>query len=71
MNKLNTERRARILHCIVEGNTLRPTARLTDTAADEVVEHRNAVAHGRESVEVVADFTDFTDIRFLRAAPFA
>jgi IS1 family transposase len=37
MNKLSTEKRAQILHCIVEGNSLRATARLTDTAINTVV----------------------------------
>jgi hypothetical protein len=37
MNKLNTEKRAQILHCIVEGNSLRATARLNDTAINTVV----------------------------------
>jgi len=37
MNKLSTEKRAKILHCIVEGYTLSATARLTDTAINTVV----------------------------------
>ena len=37
MNKLGTEKRAQILHCIVEGNSLRATARLTNTAINTVV----------------------------------
>src|SRR5271170_3889280 len=37
MNKLSTEKRAQILNCIVEGNSLRATARLTDTAINTVV----------------------------------
>lgn len=37
MNKLSTEKRAQILHCIVEGNSLRATARLTNTAINTVV----------------------------------
>jgi IS1 family transposase len=37
MNKLSTENRAKILHRIVEGNSLRATARLTDTAINTVV----------------------------------
>lgn len=37
MNKLSIEKRAQILHCIVEGNSLRATARLTDTAINTVV----------------------------------
>ena len=37
MNKLSTEKRAQILHCIVEGNSLRATSRLTDTAINTVV----------------------------------
>jgi hypothetical protein len=31
MNKLRIEKRAQILHCIVEGNSLRATARLLST----------------------------------------
>jgi IS1 family transposase len=37
MNRLSIEKRAQILHCIVEGNSLRATARLTDTAINTVV----------------------------------
>jgi IS1 family transposase len=37
MNRLSIEKRAQILHCIVEGNSLRATARLTDTAINSVV----------------------------------
>ena len=37
MNKLSTERRARIISCLVEGNSLRATARMTDTAKNTVV----------------------------------
>jgi hypothetical protein len=37
MNKLNTEKRVQILHCLVEGNSIRATSRLTDTAINSVV----------------------------------
>jgi len=37
MNKLSIERRARILGCLVEGNSLRATARMTDSAKNTVV----------------------------------
>lgn len=37
MNKLSTEKRMQILHCLVEGNSIRATARLTDTAVNCVV----------------------------------
>jgi len=37
MNKLSLERRARILGCLVEGNSLRATARMTDSAKNTVV----------------------------------
>ncbi|MHB8068159.1 MAG: IS1 family transposase [Desulfobaccales bacterium] len=37
MNRLNIERRARIIGCLVEGNSLRATARMTDTAINTVV----------------------------------
>jgi hypothetical protein len=37
MNKLSTEKRTQILHCMVKGNSLRATARLTDTAINTVV----------------------------------
>jgi IS1 family transposase len=37
MNKLNIERRARIIGCLVEGNSLRATARMTDSAKNTVV----------------------------------
>jgi IS1 family transposase len=37
MNKLSIERRARIIGCLVEGNSLRATARMTDTAINTVV----------------------------------
>jgi IS1 family transposase len=37
VNKLQTERRARILNCLCEGNSIRATARLTDSAINTVV----------------------------------
>jgi IS1 family transposase len=37
MNKLDTDRRAKILHCLCEGNSIRATARLTDSAINTVV----------------------------------
>ena len=37
MNKLTTDRRAQILNCLVEGNSIRSTARLTGAAINTVV----------------------------------
>ncbi len=37
MNKLSIERRARIIGCLAEGNSIRATARMTDTAKNTVV----------------------------------
>jgi IS1 family transposase len=37
MNKLATDRRAQILHCLCEGNSIRATARLTNSAINTVV----------------------------------
>jgi len=37
MNRLSIERRARIIGCLVEGNSLRATARMTDSAKNTVV----------------------------------
>jgi IS1 family transposase len=37
MNKLSTEKRAQILRCLVEGNSIRATSRLTDVAINSVV----------------------------------
>jgi IS1 family transposase len=37
MNRLSIERRAQIIGCLVEGNSLRATARITDTAINTVV----------------------------------
>ena len=37
MNRLNFQKRAQILGCLVEGNSLRATARMTDTAINTVV----------------------------------
>jgi len=37
MNRLNLQKRAQIIGCLVEGNSLRGTARLTDTATNTVV----------------------------------
>jgi IS1 family transposase len=37
MNRLSIERRARIIGCLVEGNSIRATARMTDTAINTVV----------------------------------
>jgi hypothetical protein len=32
MNQLTTEKRAQVLRCLVEGNSIRATSRLTDVA---------------------------------------
>ncbi len=37
MNKLNTERRVQILRCLVEGNSIRSTSRITGAAKNTVV----------------------------------
>ncbi len=37
MNKLSTEKRAQILRCLVDGNSIRATSRLTDTAINSIV----------------------------------
>jgi hypothetical protein len=37
MNKLSTEKRVQILRCLVEGNSIRATSRMTDTAFNSVV----------------------------------
>ena len=37
MNRLNLQKRAQVLGCLVEGNSLRATARMTDTAINTVV----------------------------------
>jgi len=37
MNKLDIRKRAQILHCLCEGNSIRATARLTDSAINTVV----------------------------------
>jgi IS1 family transposase len=37
MNRLDTDKRAQILHCLCEGNSIRATARLTDSAINTVV----------------------------------
>jgi IS1 family transposase len=37
MNQLSIEQRAKIIHCLVEGNSIRSTARLTDTVKNTVI----------------------------------
>ena len=37
MNKLSTEKRAQVLRCLVEGNSIRATSRLTDVAINSVI----------------------------------
>lgn len=37
MNKLSTEKRAQVLRCLVEGNSIRSTSRLTDVAINSVI----------------------------------
>src|SRR5438270_850547 len=37
MNKLSTKERAKILHCLVEGNSIRSTVRLTGAAKNTVL----------------------------------
>jgi hypothetical protein len=37
MNKLNNEKRAQIIGCLVEGNSIRATCRMTGAAKNTVV----------------------------------
>src|SRR2546425_54821 len=37
MNKLSTQRRAQIIRCLVEGNSVRATCRITDSSKDAVL----------------------------------
>lgn len=37
MNRLSLERRAQILHCLVEGNSIRATSRIADAAKNTVI----------------------------------
>ena len=37
MNKLSTQRRAQIIRCLVEGNSVRATCRMTDSSKDAVL----------------------------------
>lgn len=37
MNKLSLQRRAQIIHCLVEGNSVRATCRMTDSSKDAVL----------------------------------
>ncbi|MGD0815962.1 MAG: IS1 family transposase [Verrucomicrobiota bacterium] len=37
MNQLSIEKRAKIIHCLVEGNSIRSTARITDTVKNTVI----------------------------------
>lgn len=37
MNKLSTDKRVQVIHCLVEGNSIRATARLTDSAINTVI----------------------------------
>ena len=52
MNHLSTEKRVRVIHCLVEGCSLRATARITNVAKDTVV--RVLVQAG----QVCSDFQD-------------
>jgi len=54
MNKLNVEKRAQVLHRIVEGNSLRATARLTDAALNTVVIEARIADHVWTMQEIVA-----------------
>jgi IS1 family transposase len=56
MNRLSIERRAKIIGCLVEGNSLRATARITDSAINTVV---------RLLVDVGKACSEYQD-RFLR-----
>jgi IS1 family transposase len=49
MNRLSTERRAQILRCLVEGNSIRSTSRITGAAKNTVV--KLLVDAGRACVE--------------------
>lgn len=37
MNQLSVEKRAKIIHCLVEGNSIRSTARITDSVKNTVI----------------------------------
>ena len=37
MNRLNLQRRTQIINCLVEGNSIRSTERLTDTHRDTIM----------------------------------
>lgn len=37
MNRLSLDRRAQVINCLVEGNSIRSTERMTDTHRDTVM----------------------------------
>ena len=37
MNQLSTERRTQIINCLIEGNSIRSTERMTDTHRDTIM----------------------------------
>jgi len=52
MNKLNTEKRAQVIGCLVEGNSIRATVRMTGAAKNTVVKLLTAVG------KACADYQD-------------
>lgn len=45
MNKLSNEKRAKIIGCIVEGNSIRATARICDVAFNTVLKFIPEIGH--------------------------
>jgi hypothetical protein len=44
MNRLSLTRRTQIINCLVEGNSIRSTERMTDTHRDTVMRYYGATA---------------------------
>ena len=73
MNRLNTEKRAQILRCLVEGNSIRSTVRITGAAKNTVVkllidagkacsEYQDEVFGGSEQPRLIITFTPGDDL---------
>ena len=46
MNKLTIQRRAQVINCLVEGNSIRATVRLTGAAKNTVAKSKSATPVG-------------------------
>ena len=58
MNKLSTEKRAQIIRCLVEGNSIRSTVRITDAAKNTASMIEESKTNSDNGVAATAEVTN-------------